>query len=140
MITDSQQLKTVLQNELSVVKITDVHTHVFPADFGSMLLFGIDEVLTYHYLIAEFFRYSTMPYGVLCSIKSKQADLIWQTLFLDHSPVVSPGACLTVLRRLGLDVQSRSLEEYREYYRSRPWPSRLILSCLGWGGRSGHDK
>ena len=127
MITDSQQLKTVLQNELSVVKITDVHTHVFPADFGSMLLFGIDEVLTYHYLIAEFFRYSTMPYGEFFALsKSKQADLIWQTLFLDHSPVSeAQRGALTVLRRLGLDVQSRSLEEYREYYRSRTMAQQI---------------
>lgn len=33
----------------------DVHTHLFPQSHGSLLLYGIDELLTYHYLVAEFF-------------------------------------------------------------------------------------
>lgn len=127
MITNSQQLQTVVQAELSKVKITDVHTHLFSADFDQMLLFGIDEVLTYHYLVAEFFRYSTMPYGEFFNLsKEKQADLIWQTLFLDRSPVSeAQRGALTILKRLGLDVQSRSLKEYREYYRSRTMSQQI---------------
>ncbi|HBG02883.1 MAG TPA: glucuronate isomerase [Firmicutes bacterium] len=135
MIRDPQQLRTILQNELSRVKVTDVHTHVFPADFGQMLLFGIDEVLTYHYLIAEFFRYSDMPYGEFYKLpKEKQADLIWQTLFLDRSPVSeAQRGALTVLKNLGLDVQSRSLGEYREYYRSRTMRQQIdtVFSLAG---------
>jgi len=34
-------------------RVVDVHTHLYPASFGGLLLRGIDELLTYHYLIAE---------------------------------------------------------------------------------------
>ena len=121
------QLKLVIDKELSSVKVTDVHTHLFPAQFGQMLLYGIDEVLTYHYLIAEFFRYSSMEYDEFFKLpKAKQADLVWQTLFLDRSPVSeAQRGALTVLSRLGLDVRSRSLAEYRQYYRSRTMSQQI---------------
>ncbi len=48
---------------------------------------GIDEIVTYHYLVAEYFRYSTLDCAEFYALpKTKQADLIWQTLFLDRSP------------------------------------------------------
>lgn len=121
MITNPEQLGQIINDELNQVEITDVHTHLFSANFGSMLLWGIDEVLTYHYLIAEFFRYSKLDYGEFFSLpKTEQADLVWQTLFLDRSPVSeAQRGALTILNRLGLDVKSRDLDEYREYYRSR---------------------
>ena len=57
------QLKTIIDEKLAVVEIVDLHTHLFSADFDGMLLWGIDEILTYHYLIAEYFRYSQMDYA-----------------------------------------------------------------------------
>ena len=38
--------------------MVDVHTHLVPPEFGSLCLWGIDELVRYHYLIAETFRYS----------------------------------------------------------------------------------
>lgn len=121
MIRSPEQLKNVLARELDQVKITDVHTHLFSADFGQMLLWGIDEVLTYHYLIAEYFRYSQMAYGDFFNLpKTRQADLVWQTLFLERSPVSeAQRGTLTILNKLGLCVQSGDLDEYREYFQSR---------------------
>lgn len=129
MIMDSQQLKAVVRDELSKVKITDVHTHLFSADFGKMLLFGIDEVLTYHYLISEFFRYSTLSYGEFFKMpQTEQAELIWRTLFLERSPVSeAQRGALTILKGLGLDVRARSLEEYREYYRTRTMEEQIDI-------------
>jgi hypothetical protein len=40
----------------------DVHTHLFPQSHGDLLLCGIDELLTYHYLVAEYFM--TAPLNV----------------------------------------------------------------------------
>jgi len=69
--------------------VTDIHTHLFDPAMGSLLLWGIDELLTYHYLVAEVSRarpemtceaFWTMP-------KSAQADLIWQELFIKRTPV-----------------------------------------------------
>lgn len=127
MIQSSKQLKTVLFQTLAAVEVTDIHTHLFSADFNEMLLWGVDEVLTYHYLIAEYFRYSRMGYGEFFALsKTQQADLVWKTLFLERSPVSeAQRGALTILRRLGLDVKSRSLAEYRDYYSSRTLPQQI---------------
>src|SRR5579883_3289209 len=68
--------------------VQDVHTHLYEAAFGGLLLWGIDELLIYHYLVAEAFRYLDIPYEKFWSLsKTEQADLIWRELFIEHSPV-----------------------------------------------------
>jgi hypothetical protein len=115
--------KTALQSTLTeVIKdtpITDIHTHLFTENFGELVLWGIDELLTYHYLVAETFRYyPDLAFSTFWAMsKREQADLVWQTLFIDHSPYSE--ACrgvLTVLSRLGLDVGARDLQAYRQYF------------------------
>jgi hypothetical protein len=104
------------------VEITDVHTHIYSTAFGDLLLSGIDELLTYHYLVSEMFRWVDLPYEEYWAMpKAQQADLVWQTLFVEHSPYSE--ACrgvLTVLEKLGLDVSTRDLEAYRAYFRAMP--------------------
>lgn len=119
-IKDKEMLKKVVENTVEEVKITDIHTHIYSKDFGELLLWGIDELLVYHYLVAEFFRYSSIGYDEFFKkTKREQADLIWQTLFIEHSPVSeSVRGVLTVLKKLGLDVESRNLDEYRQYFDS----------------------
>lgn len=120
MLVTRADLQNVIEQELSQVRITDIHTHLFPAEFGELSLWGIDDLLTYHYLVAEFFRWSTMSYGEFFALtKEAQADLIWQTLFVQHSPVSeAQRGVLTVLKALGLDVSTRDLNAYREYFQS----------------------
>ncbi|NLM26224.1 MAG: glucuronate isomerase [Firmicutes bacterium] len=120
MITDKQTLREVVLREVNNVKITDIHTHIYAEDFGELLLWGIDELVTYHYLIAEYFRYSKMDYAEFFALsKKEQADLIWQKLFIEHSPVSeAQRGVLTVLAELGLDVASRDINAYREYFAS----------------------
>jgi len=117
-IRNDYELKKALDKALDNVKITDVHTHLFTPDFGSMLLWGVDELLTYHYLIAETMRWVDMPNKDFWKMsKREQADLIWDTLFIKNTPYSE--ACrgvLTVLEKLGLDVSSRNLDEYRKYF------------------------
>ena len=36
--------------------IFDMHTHLFPPAFGGLSRWGIDNLLTYHYLVAEVMR------------------------------------------------------------------------------------
>jgi hypothetical protein len=85
------------------------------------MLWGIDELLTYHYLIAELFR--VVPRGSLsydqfwAMSKSKQADLIWRELFIERSPISE--ACrgvLTTLSGLGLDTSDRNLSSFRAFF------------------------
>ncbi len=118
MVVGQNELRAVIKEKLAKVEIVDVHTHLFPAAFDRMLLWGIDEVLTYHYLIAEYFRYSDMEYREFFQLpKSVQAELVWETLFLKRSPVSeAQRGVLTILSKLGLDVGSRSLQTYRDYY------------------------
>ncbi len=98
--------------------VTDIHTHLYDPAFKNLLLWGIDDLLTYHYLIAETFRYLDWPYEKFWALsKTQQADLIWNSLFLQHSPVSE--ACrgvLTTLHALGLDVKKRDLPALRQWF------------------------
>jgi hypothetical protein len=100
--------------------IFDLHTHIYDVPFGGLLLWGIDELLTYHYLVAEVFRVAPMPYDQFWAMpKNQQADHVWKHLFLERSPVSE--ACrgvLTTLQGFGLDVGSRNLDSFREFFRS----------------------
>ncbi|MDR3588507.1 MAG: glucuronate isomerase [Negativicutes bacterium] len=113
-----EELREIVAREVGSVAITDVHTHIYPAAFGDLLLWGIDELLTYHYLVAEYFRYSPMDYAEFFKLsKRQQADLIWQTLFIERSPISeAQRGVLTVLNTLGLPVGTRDLESYRRYF------------------------
>ncbi len=101
--------------------VTDVHTHLYDPAFQQLLLWGIDDLLTYHYLVAETFRFTELSYGKFWSLsKTQQADLIWNTLFLQHSPLSE--ACrgvLTTLHAFGLDVKKRDLPAVRQWFASQ---------------------
>lgn len=111
-------LRELVAKEVEDVRVTDIHTHLYDPAFGGLLAWGIDELLTYHYLIAEYFRWSATPYAAFRALpKSAQADAIWKTLFIDRSPVSE--ACrgvLTALQRLGLPVGKRDLAFYRKWF------------------------
>lgn len=113
-----KNLAHTLKKIFSETPITDIHTHLFAPSFGNLLLWGIDELLTYHYLVAEFFRTTEMPYSNFWNMsKKEQANAIWQALFIERSPISE--ACrgvLTVLNRLGLDTSERDLNVYREWF------------------------
>jgi hypothetical protein len=120
-ILTKEQLNAFINETVKNTPVTDIHTHLFAESFGELLLWGVDELLTYHYLIAESLRYHPeMPYDDFWAMnKREQADFIWKTLFIDHTPYSE--ACrgvVTVLGRLGLDVGKRDLNEYRAYFAS----------------------
>ncbi|MHB9110707.1 MAG: glucuronate isomerase [Armatimonadota bacterium] len=116
-MTDAE-MRTLVETAVRETPVTDIHTHLCPPAFGPLCLWGIDELLTYHYLIAETFRWIDLPYDTFWAMpKREQADLVWQTLFIEHSPVSE--ACrgvLTTLERLGLDTGARDLEAYRRFF------------------------
>ena len=115
---NSQILKETVIEAVESQQVTDIHTHLFSPDFGGLLLWGVDELITYHYLIAEVFRSADISYEAFWSMtKTEQADLIWQTLFIQNSPVSeSCRGVVTTLKELGLDLASRDLQDYREYF------------------------
>jgi hypothetical protein len=116
----SGKIREEVRRAVQDCPVLDIHTHLYDLPFGSLLLWGIDELLTYHYLVAEVFRAAPMPYEKFWAMsKVEQADHIWKHLFLERSPVSE--ACrgvLTVLQELGLDVASRDLKSYRQFFRA----------------------
>jgi hypothetical protein len=98
--------------------VTDMHTHLFAPHFGKLLLWGIDELLTYHYLLAEVMRVAPMPMGTYWKLPLQQkADYIWDHLFIRRSPVSeATRGVITCLQSLGLDPAERNLEKIRAYY------------------------
>jgi len=102
-------------------QIIDVHTHLFPPHHGECLLWGIDNLLTYHYLVAELFVVVGVdvatPESFFALPTRGQADIVWRELFVNRVPMSE--ACrgvLSTLKMLGFTscVKSRSLSTIRE--------------------------
>jgi len=115
--------------------VHDIHTHLYDPAFGGLLLWGVDELLVYHYLVAESFRHHRLPYDQFWSLsKTEQADLIWQELFLEHSPISeSCRGVLTTLHALGLDVKKRDLPSLRQWFAGQTVENH-INQCLELAG------
>jgi hypothetical protein len=98
--------------------VHDLHTHLYDPAFGSLLLWGIDELLVYHYLVSESFRHLTVPYDTFWAAdRATQAQWIWDALFVEHTPVSE--ACrgvLTVLHSLGLEPRRHDLPSLRRWF------------------------
>jgi hypothetical protein len=123
--------------------VVDVHTHLCPPTFGSplagrggkadpngLLLWGIDELVTYHYLVCEVYRVvppAKLPYQKFWAMtKAEQADHVWKHLFLERSPISE--ACrgvVTTLQMLGLDPAERSLDRYRRWFAEQSLDSHV---------------
>jgi hypothetical protein len=111
-------LRALVHQIVDETPVYDIHTHLYDPAFGELLLRGIDELLIYHYLVAEAFRWIDLPYEKFWALpKAQQAEKIWNALFLEHSPISE--ACrgvLTCLNTLGFDVKQRDLASLRAHY------------------------
>jgi hypothetical protein len=115
------ELKKIKEQVYKIIKetqIADIHTHTYSEVFGDLLLWGVDELLTYHYLIAELFRYKPdLSYEDFWNMpKQKQAELIWEEMFIKNSPISEAArGVVTVLDTLGVDMSYKDLNGIREY-------------------------
>ena len=111
--------------------VFDIHTHLYDPSLKELLLWGIDELLVYHYLVAEAFRYLDVPYEQFWALaRARQAELIWDALFVQHSPLSE--ACrgvLTTLNLLGLDARKRDLPELRRWF-AKQNVEKHVTRCL----------
>lgn len=109
----------------------DIHTHLYDPAFKDLLLWGLDELLVYHYLVAETVRIANLPEETFWSLsKTQQAERVWAELFLSHSPVSE--ACrgvVTTLNRLGLDPRKRDLQALRRWFGQQD-AGEHITHCL----------
>jgi len=133
-LVEKSVIEQVVNRAIWEQPVRDMHTHLYPPSFGTpvanstgkidpngMMLWGVDELITYHYLIAEVFRVvpaTKLPYEQFWKMsKREQADHIWKHLFVERTPISE--ACrgvLTVLHKLGLDVSGKSLDSARKWF------------------------
>jgi hypothetical protein len=114
----AEQIQDAVCRALSETPCIDMHTHLYPAAFGKIGLWGIDELLTYHYLEAEFFRHSDItPEKYWTISKRAQADAIWKTLFVENTPLSeATRGVIAVLSAFGLPTDASNLSEAREFF------------------------
>jgi len=115
------QIPSVVEEVLGTTPFVDIHTHLFAPAFGKLGLWGIDELLTYHYLEAEYFRYSDSTPSEYWSLsKREQADAIWKTLFVENTPISeATRGVIAVLKAFQLPTESSGLHEAREFFQTQ---------------------
>ncbi len=116
-----ERMDAVVEEVMSSTAFIDIHTHLFTPALGSLGLWGIDELLTYHYLEAELFRFSSVTPDHYWTLgKTQRADLVWKTLFVENTPVSEAArGVIAVLNSLNLDTSATSLEPLREFFRAQ---------------------
>src|SRR5437667_2055934 len=112
------EIQRQVEQVVNSTPVVDIHTHLFAPQFGKLNLSGIDDLLTYHYLIAEVFRSSDVDKDLFWRMsKGEQADLVWKSLFVENSPISeATRGILTILSELGLDPNATDLSEAREFF------------------------
>lgn len=114
------QIEPEVNRIVEQTPVFDIHTHQYPPSFRTLFSAGIDELLTYHYLIAELFRSSDISIERFWSLsKHQRADAIWETLFIRNTPLSE--ACrgvVCVLNAFGLNTQAATLKEARDFFAS----------------------
>jgi hypothetical protein len=133
----ADQILSAVEKVLATTQFIDMHTHLFPPAFGKLGLLGIDELLTYHYLEAEFFRFSDMTPERYWSLpKRDQADAIWRALFVENNPVSeATRGIVAVLHAFGLPTSGPDLSEARTFFETRP-VEQHVLKVLEMAGVS----
>ena len=123
-------VESAARRAIAETTISDVHSHLFPPSHGDLLLWGADELITYHYLIAELFTVVSpadlTPEAFWRLSKVEQADLIWEHVFLRHGALSEAArGVVTTFHRLGLDIGGRDLAGIRKWFAEQTAESYL---------------
>src|SRR5258707_114186 len=120
-VLEIAQISPAVEDLLAATPFIDIHTHLFAPSFGKLGLWGIDELITYHYLEAEFFRSShTKPEEYFALSKTQQANAIWRALFVENTPgSESTRAVGAVLKAFGLSTDRLDLTEARAFFQTQ---------------------
>ena len=129
------QISSTVQDVVASTPFIDIHTHLFAPAFGKLGLWGIDELLTYHYLEAEFFRSSdTKPEEYWLLSKRDQADAIWRSLFIKNTPLSeATRGVIAVLKAFHLPTDRPDLVEARSFFKAQAIEAhiRKVLQMAG---------
>ncbi|HEY6803018.1 MAG TPA: hypothetical protein VI306_05500 [Pyrinomonadaceae bacterium] len=118
LITDKEKLRQQVESVVLKTPAIDIHTHVHPPVFSTLFLSGIDDLLTYHYLIAETLRASDLSHACFWRMtKTERADFVWKTLFVDSTPLSEAArGIVTILKAFDLDTRAENLNEARTFF------------------------
>ena len=134
-LNDSAALRRHVEEVVNRTPVFDLHTHLYAPEFGELNLSGIDELLTYHYLVAETFRSADIGYESFWRLsRTEQADLVWRTLFVEQTPISEAArGVVTVLDAFGLDSAAADLREARDFFRGQEAAAHLqrVLELAG---------
>jgi len=129
------QISSTVREALTSTPFIDIHTHLFAPAFGSLGLWGIDELLTYHYLEAEFFRYSnTIAEDYWALSKSEKAEAIWHTLFVENTPISeATRGVIAILQAFQLPTDHSALSEARAFFKNQKREAHMqrVLQMAG---------
>jgi hypothetical protein len=129
------QISSTVEDVLASTQFVDIHTHLYSPSFGKLGLWGIDELLTYHYLEAELFRSSEIrPVKYWTLTKREQADAIWRALFVENTPVSeSTRGVVAVLKAFKLPTDSSDLDEARAFFKAQSIEAHIqrVLKMAG---------
>ena len=102
---------------MNETKAIDIHTHLFAPEMFPLLLSGSDNLLSYHYLIEEYFRNSRIKPADFWNLPiQSRAELIWKSLFVEHTPISeATSGVVEVMKRTGLNLRDdQTLENMRK--------------------------
>ena len=124
-------VEATVREIVTSVEVCDIHTHLFDPAMGDLLLSGIDELLTYHYHVAELFRarpdldadrFWTMS-------TAERADLVWKELFVERAPTSEVGrGVVALLTAYGIDPNEKNLGPARDWFEGKPLEERVDLA------------
>jgi hypothetical protein len=138
LLSNTTELRAQVDLIVNSAPVADAHTHLFPPEFNELCLWGIDELLTYHYLTAEALRSARVTYEQFWAMsKTAQADLVWKTLFVDNTPTSEAAqGIVSVLDVFGLDTRAPDLKEARAFFNSRRLAEHLdqVFDIAGVSG------
>lgn len=106
-VTTKEDLKIIINNYVDgQLKIIDFHTHLFPETFDEYYLCGIENILNYHYLHAEYLKLNTFsPEDFFNLSSNKRAEEIWKELFITRVPLSeATKGVLTILSSFGISA------------------------------------
>src|SRR5260370_2555220 len=129
------QIPSSVEGVLASTQFVDIHTHLFAPALGKIGLWGIDELLTYHYLEAEYFRYSDSTPSRYWSLSNGgQADAIWKTLFVENTHISEAArGVIAVLKAFQLPTESSGLDEARAFFEAQTIEAHIhkVLQMAG---------
>ncbi len=125
--------KNILKKIIYDTEVYDIHTHLFPWEHKNYFLSGLDEILNYHYLTAEFLSASNFPPKKFFDFsKRKRAEIVWNYLFVQNTPISEASrGVIKIMNFLKIkDYEKKTYLEVLKKFKSNKYKNKNILNKL----------